>query len=574
MAFLGDLIVKIGANANPFTTALKKAQSMTQTFRNTLKDMQKTASVFAKLAASIKAVNIQMDRLVNVSKRALAATNIQADAERRQFKDRMAQLKAMQSMQPKSSTRSMLEVAGGIGIASAVQSAAASIFDLAKGTVSLAADAQVMRSEFGVLLGDATRGAKMFQEIEKFAARTSFNIESASDAMRSLMAAGVKENDLLDTMQLLGDLSLGDANKLGFLSKAYTDVFNKGKLQGQEIKQFAENGVGLVQALSATLGKPAEEILKMSENGQISFKMMQDALKSLTAEGGRFFGAMEAKNKTFWGQWDSTIEAIQSTGRALGEKVLPRLTEIVAETNKMVQAFNSLGDDRWKFLGEVVVASFDVGMETIKLHWADMLNSMIDQVTEIPWSKLLNPFASVNINDLRPTAKPGDLQEAQDRLQGLMQRLQAAAGQQAMMKEGAGNPGFNRGWVEREVPKSVGEAAKSLFESLRDKLAGAQIGVGGMVDRAKIQAGALGGMIENWFGSPDWEKNQQKQEEPRLAGAMQKGSQEAFSTIFAAMLTRQKDPVVKATEKGAAMVVKAIKENKPQMMLAMGAVNS
>jgi hypothetical protein len=54
---------------------------------------------------------------------------------------------------------------------------------------------------------------------------------------------------------------------------------------------------------------------------------------------------------------------------------------------------------------------------------------------------------------------------------------------------------------------------------------------------------------------------------------MQKGSQEAFSTIFAAMLNRGKDPVVKATEKGAAAVVKAIKTNKPQMILAMGAVN-
>lgn len=572
MAFLGDLIVKIGANANPFTTALKKAQSMTQTFRNTLQDMQKTASVFAKLAASIKAVNIQMDRLVNVSKRALAATNIQADAERRQFKDRMAQLKAMQSMQPRSSMRSMLEVAGGIGIASTIQSAAGSIFDMAKGTVNLAADAQVMRAEYGVLLGDVNKGATMFGQLEKFASRTSFNLESASDAMRSLMAAGVGENDLLDTMQLLGDLSLGDANKLGFLSKAYTDVFNKGRLQGQEIKQFAENGVGLVQALSATLKKPADEILKMSENGQISFKMMQDALKSLTAEGGRFYGAMEARNKTFRGQWDSIIENIQSTGRALGEMVLPKLTEMLSEANKIVTAFNSLGDDRWKFLGEALVASFDVGMETIKLHWADMLNSMIDQVTEIDWAALVDPFAGVDINDLRPDARPGDLQAAQARLQGLIGQLQGAGNRQAIADMGQQRPGFNRGWIEREVPKSLADAATSMFESIESKIAAGKMGIGGMVDRAKIQAEALAGSVSNWFNNPDWEKNRAKKQEPQLAGAMQKGSQEAFSTIFAAMLNKSKDPVVRATEKGTAAVVKAIKTNKPQTILAMGAV--
>lgn len=464
------------------------------------------------------------------------------------------------------------KIVSGLALYDIVKKTATGIFDLAKGTINLAADAQVTRAEFGVLLGDVEKGASMFKQIEKFASRTSFNIESASDSMRSLMAAGVKEGDLLDTMQLLGDLSLGDANKLGFLSKAYTDVFNKGRLQGQEIKQFAENGVGLVQALSATLKKPAEEILKMSEDGKISFAQMQEALKSLTAEGGRFFGAMEARNKTFRGQWDSIIENVQSTGRALGEMVLPRLTEILTEANKIVTAFNSLEDGRWKFLGEVLVASFDVAMESIKLNWASMLNSMIDQVTKINWLKLLNPMANININDLRPENKPKNLEEARGRLDALMAKLQAAGAQNAMTKEGAANPGFNRGWMDREVPRSVGEAATSLFEKLQGKFAGAKMGIGGMIDRAKIQGGAIAGMFENWFGSPDWEKKKQD-ETPRLAGAMQKGSSEAFSTIFAAMIQKGKDPIVRATEKGAAAVVKAVKENKPQKILAMGAVN-
>lgn len=577
MAFLGDLIVRIGANANPFTTALKKAQSMTQTFRSTLKDMEKTASTFAKIAASIKAVNNQMDRLIHVSRRALDSTQNLARAEHLQAMNRMRELKMLQSMQQNQAAprrTSMLDIAGGIGIASTVSSAAGAIRDMAVGTVSLAADAQVMRSEFGVLLGDVNKGATMFGQLEKFASRTSFNLESASDAMRSLMAAGVGEDDLLNTMQLLGDLSLGDANKLGFLSKAYTDVFNKGRLQGQEIKQFAENGVGLVQALSATLKKPADEILKMSENGQISFKMMQDALKSLTAEGGRFYGAMEARNKTFRGQWDSIIENIQSTGRALGEMVLPKLTLILTEANKIVTAFNNLGDARWKFLGDVIVASFDVGMETIKLHWADMLNSMIDQVTEIDWAALVNPFAGVNINDLRPNARPGDLQAAQARLQGLIGQLQGAGDRQAIADMGQQRPGFNRGWIEREVPKSLADAAKSMFKSIESKIAAGKMGIGGMVDRAKIQAEAMASGLSHWFNNPDWEKNKAKRQEPQLAGAMAAGSQEAFSTIFAAMLQRGKDPNVKATEKQTKEVVKALKENKPQMILAMGAVGT
>lgn len=470
------------------------------------------------------------------------------------------------------------KIISGLAIYDIGKSIVSSFTGIAKSTVTLAADAQVMRAEFGVLLGDVDKGSSMFKQIEKFAARTSFNIESASDAMRSLMAAGVKEGDLLDTMQLLGDLSLGDANKLGFLSKAYTDVFNKGRLQGQEIKQFAENGVGLVQALSTTLGKPAGEILKMSENGQISFKMMQDALKSLTAEGGRFFGAMEAKNKTFWGQWDSTIEAIQSTGRALGEMVLPKLTEILSETNKIVKAFNALGDARWKFLGDVLVASFDVAMETIKLHWKDVLHEMKQEMSVfavdiIPGVATAKQLAQVK----KRKDAPQNLAEAQNRFNALIGQLNPPP-EKPFEWQGPREQGFAAGVLRnmnrgnQKPAASILDVAKGMFETLQGKLAAGQMGIGGMIDRAKIQGGAMLGTLENWFTSQDWEKNKQKQE-PRLAGAMQKGSQEAFSAIFAAMINRGKDPVVKATERGAASVVKAIKQNKPQTILAMGAVN-
>lgn len=472
--------------------------------------------------------------------------------------------------QTRSFAADVTSIVSGIAIADIGKRAIGGIVDLSASVVKLAADAQTAQITFEVLTGDAAKGAKLFKDIQKFASRTSFDLTSAADATKSLLAAGVGDSDVMNTMQLLGDLAMGDANKLGFLSKAYTDVMNKGKLQGQEIRQFAENGVGLVGALASSMNKTNAEILEMSEAGKISFADMKKALESLTGPGGRFFGMMARINETFTGQWNSLVENIQTFGRDLGALVLPKLTAIVAETNKLLTAFNSLGDARWKFAGELIVASFDVAMETIKLHWADMLNGMIDQVTKIDWSKLLNPFANVNINDLRPDMKPANLQEAQARLQGLMGKIQGAGERQNLADMGGDGPGFNRKWVERKVPKTVAEAAKGLFESLQGKLAGAQMGVGGMIDRAKIQGGAIAGMFSNWLGSPEWEK--QKKQEPQLTGAMAAGSQEAFSTIFAAMLQRGKDPNVTATEKQTKELKTALKElNLPQWM-AMGSL--
>lgn len=567
MAFLGDLIVRMGANVNPFTNALKKAQSMTKTFKDSLSDMRTTAAVFSKLAASIKAVNNQMDRLVHVSRRALDATQNLAKAEHTQAMNRMRELKMLQSMQEKPQRRtSMLDIAGGIGIASTVQSGLGSIVDMAKSTVQLAADAQTAQITFEVLTGDAAKGAKLFKDIEKFAARTSFDLTSAADATKSLLAAGVADNDVMGTMQLLGDLAMGDANKLGFLSKAYTDVMNKGKLQGQEIRQFAENGVGLVGALASSMNKTNAEILEMSEAGKISFSDMKNALESLTGPGGRFFGMMARINETFTGQWNSLVENIQTFGREIGSAVLPKLTEMVTYGNQILQKFNEM-PDKAKFIGDVFEASMDVAFEMIEDKWDDMLKSMVKRALQIDWMRIINPVGGQFKDAAAAMGQregAGNLGAAQQKLNSLLEKLKPAqqpAGQQAAFEwQGPREQGFAAAILRNMKPKpgELGDAFSKLFSAIGNDplITSTQSGISGMIDRAKIRAGAMGGTLANLFGQ-DSDKAEAKPQSAQLAGAMQQGSQEAYSTLVQNMLTRTTDPVVKATQEQTRQLIKA-----------------
>ena len=473
--------------------------------------------------------------------------------------------------QTRSFAADVTSIVSGIAIVDIFKSTAKSVFGLASGAVGLAASAETASIQFRVLTGSAESAAKVMDDINKFAADTPFESMEITQAAKQLIAFGGSAGTVIDELTTLGDLSAGMGIPLTELAEIYGKARIQGRLFMEDINQLQGRGINV----TAELAKEFSNVRDAVEKGQVNFGHLERALRAMTTEGGAFAGMMQDMSKSFDGQTSTLTDNIKTIGRDLGEMGLPRLTEIIAETNKMLAAFNSMGDDRWRFLGDVLIASFDVAMETIKLHWADMLNGMIDQVTKVDWSKLLNPFAGVNINDLRPTVKPGNLQEAQGRLQGLMQRLQAAGAQQAMTKEGVGNPGFDRGWIEREVPKSLKDAAKSLFESLGNDplISSAKNGVGGMIDRAKIQADALAGTFSNWFNSPDWNKDAVKQQEPQLAGAMAAGSQEAFSNIFAAMLQRgSSDPNVKATEKQTRELKKALKENKPQTWIAMGAI--
>ena len=457
------------------------------------------------------------------------------------------------------------KIASGLALFDVGKSAVGGLVDMAKATVQLAANAQTAQITFEVLTGDAAKGAKLFKDIEKFAARTSFDLTLAADATKSLLAAGVADSNVMDTMQLLGDLAMGDAEKLGFLSKAYTDVMNKGKLQGQEIRQFAENGVGLVGALATSMNKTNAEILAMSESGKISFNDMKKALESLTGPGGRFFGMMARINETFTGQWNSLVENVQTFGRDLGALVLPRLTEIVKEANNMLTAFNGLGDGRWKFAGEVIVAGLDVAMETIKANWRDMLNDMIDQVAKINWAKVWL-VGRKGLDAFRPKGRPEDLGEAKQRLNDLLGKLNPQqAGQNAPFQwQGPREQGFAAGILRNMKPKpgELGDALGKLFSAIGTDplITSTQSGITGMLDRAKLQAGAMGGMLSGWLGA-DREQKDAKPQSAQLAGAMQQGSQEAYSTLVQNMLTRTTDPVVKATQEQTKQLIKAMQKS-------------
>jgi len=475
--------------------------------------------------------------------------------------------------QAKSFAASVGSIVSGIAIADIGGKAIGGILSLGQSVAQLAADAQTAQIQFEVLTGSAEKGAALFKDVERFAARTSFNLESAADATKSLLASGVADTQIMSTLQLLGDLAMGDANKLGFLSKAYTDVMNKGKLQGQEIRQFAENGVGIIGALSKTLNKSTSEILTMSEAGQISFTDMQTALLSLTGEGGRFHDMMARINETFTGQWNSLVENVQTLGREIGTAVLPNLTSMVTVANEILQKFNML-PDKMKFLSDVLTASFDVVVESIKVKWDEMLAAMIAKAWEAGKNiaKAMSPTnwgleAGQSLRDhftgnADAAAAQGvtPLQEAQNRLGGLMNTLQS----QELPPAPAASD------LAAALPQAVdGSKLTALFGTAMEKaaplLAGAKQFGETKVTEWKTWGEGLKGTAENWLGNDVRNESamQGAKTEKQTSGAMFSGQADTWSTVIASMFGAKQDPMIKETKSQTKQIVDALKNNGP-----------
>ena len=462
------------------------------------------------------------------------------------------------------------KIASGLALFDVGKSVVGGVKDLAFASVNLAAEAETAAVQFSVLTGSAESAAAVMRDINKFAAETPFESMEITQAAKQLLAFGGSASSLVSELQTLGDLSAGMGIPLGELAEIYGKARIQGRLFMEDINQLQGRGINVTAELAKEFGNVRDAV----EKGQVNFSHLEKALKAMTSEGGGFFGMMLKLSETFQGQLSTLTDNIKAIGRDLGALVLPRLTEIVKEANNMLTAFNGLGDGRWKFAGEVIVAGLDVAMETIKANWRDMLNDMIDQVAKINWGKIWL-VGRKGLDAFRPKGRPEDLGEAKQRLNDLLGKLNPQqAGQNAPFQwQGPREQGFAAGILRNMKPKpgELGDALGKLFSAIGTDplITSTQSGITGMLERAKIQAGAMGGMLSGWLGT-DREKTDTKPQSAQLAGAMQQGSQEAYSTLVQNMLTRTTDPVVKATQEQTRQLIRAMyKSGKTEKRFAL-----
>jgi tape measure domain-containing protein len=205
-----------------------------------------------------------------------------------------------------------------------------------------AADVEVVQAKFKALTGSVEQSAAVVKQLRDLAADTPLNFEGVSKAATTLLAYRVPVEDLIPTLRLLGDVALGNQEKLERLSIAFGQVKAKGKLMAQEVNQMVENGFNPLVEISEATGISMETLFKKMEAGQISFDMVVEAFRLATSEGGRFFEAMKAQSETFLGKVAILGESITKLAADIGEKLLPVAKDTVDQLIQFVDWLSKL----------------------------------------------------------------------------------------------------------------------------------------------------------------------------------------------------------------------------------------
>lgn len=193
---------------------------------------------------------------------------------------------------------------------------------------------------FETLLGSKDAGKKMVEDIRKYANITPFETLPLQENAKMMLAFGIASEKILPNIKMLGDVAMGDAEKMSSLTLAFSQAASAGKLNGQDLLQMINAGFNPLQEISKKTGKSMGELRKEMEKGNIPFSMVEEAFKTATGEGGKFYKMTEKMGESPMGKWSTFVDSLKNNLLKLYDVLRPL---IVPALNAMTSIANGLG---------------------------------------------------------------------------------------------------------------------------------------------------------------------------------------------------------------------------------------
>ena len=209
------------------------------------------------------------------------------------------------------------------------------------------------------ILGDVQQANILFGQLKELAIESPKTFMELTSYAKQLSAYQIPANELYDTTKRLADMSSGLGVDMNRLILAYGQVRSAAVLRGQELRQFTEAGIPMVQALADKFtqlnGKltTTADVFKLISARAVPFEMVKEVLWDMTSQGGQFFNMQEELANTLYGKWQKLQDSWQimlgsiaegtSASGFLFKQVLDFAVLLTQNLDKMVLALSALG---------------------------------------------------------------------------------------------------------------------------------------------------------------------------------------------------------------------------------------
>lgn len=175
------------------------------------------------------------------------------------------------------------------------------------------------------ILRDAEAADKIFSQIKSFAVVSPFEFKDLVGYAKQLSAFQVPVNELFETTKRLADVSAGLGVGMDRIILAYGQVRSAAVLRGQELRQFTEAGIPLVDELAKKFSElegrvvSAGDVFEKISNRMVSFEMVKEIFEDMTNEGGMFYMMQEKQAESLKGKIANLADAYDIMLNDIGE---------------------------------------------------------------------------------------------------------------------------------------------------------------------------------------------------------------------------------------------------------------
>ena len=195
-----------------------------------------------------------------------------------------------------------------------------------------------------LLGGNKKQAEELLNTLKETAKTTPYETSHLVKATQTMMAFGISADNAKKYLNQIGDISMGNAEKLSGLTLAFSQVQSAGRLTGQDLLQMINQGFNPLKIISEETGESMASLKDRMAEGGVSAEEVAHAFEVATSKGGLFYKGMEKGAQTTEGKISTLKDSFKEATGSLTEALLPTLLSLVKTLTKVADWFANLSD--------------------------------------------------------------------------------------------------------------------------------------------------------------------------------------------------------------------------------------
>ena len=239
--------------------------------------------------------------------------------------------------------KDVARIVGGIVISKVFYSGLNAIRNATDSVKEFNVELEYTKTAFSNLFDSADLATEFVNVLKDFSAVSPFGFTDSSKAAQQLLAYGIQYKNVMYVMQGVMDAAtmMGDPSKIESISRALGQIYTKGTLKGEELRQLAEAGIPAYDILQEKLNLTSEamqDISKQAIPASVAINALVDGIHE------RFGGMTEASAKTMKGMVSNIKDNMLMLASSVFEPLYERMRLVVHEVDVLVNKLRELLD--------------------------------------------------------------------------------------------------------------------------------------------------------------------------------------------------------------------------------------